>query len=133
MRAVRSALTRWWPGRAAGERRTALRRPARPEAGRAGGWTAPWQVVTIDRPPDEVLPAGVWPEPLRQLDGAVQVELRRPPGGRRTELAARPVTGPTGLAAHLVGDDPQLAVRHALWQTKRLAEAGEVPPTGRPD
>lgn len=91
-----------------------------------------WQVVAIARPPEEVLPAGIWPEPLRRLDGAVQVELRGPPDGRRTELAARPVTdpAPTGLAAHLIGDDPQLAVRHALWQAKQLAETGEPPPPG---
>ena len=95
-------------------------------------WTESWQVVVIARPPEEVVPAGVWPEPLRRLDGAVQVELRGPPDGRRTELAARPVTdpAPTGLAAHLIGDDPQLAVHHALWQAKQLAETGEPPPTG---
>ncbi|MBQ1075861.1 hypothetical protein KBX06_22260 [Micromonospora sp. C31] len=88
-----------------------------------------WQVVTVDRAPGEVLPGGRWPEPLRRLGAAVQVELRPAPGCRGTELAARPVPGaaaPAGLAAHLVGDDPGLLVRRALRETKQLAETGEV-------
>ncbi|WP_408631906.1 hypothetical protein [Micromonospora palythoicola] len=95
-------------------------RPARHSAG--------WQVVTIDRPPEQVLPAAVWPEPLRRLDGAVEVAVRRAPGGRGTELAARPRPHAAwpGLAAHLVGDDPGLLVRRMLWQVKQLAETGEV-------
>ncbi|WSG08399.1 hypothetical protein OIE53_00835 [Micromonospora sp. NBC_01739] len=111
--------------------RTALGRRLRGRTGAPSGGTRSWQVIAIARPPEEVLPAGIWPEPLRRLDGAVQVELRGPPDGRRTELAARPVADPTGLGAHLVADDPRLAVRHALWQAKQLAETGELPPTGR--
>ncbi|MEV6814410.1 hypothetical protein [Micromonospora sp. NPDC051296] len=95
---------------------------------RAGGDPGRWQVVTVGRPPAEVLPGDEWPEPLRRLDGAVRVELRRAPGGRGTELAARPLPGvtPPGLAAHLVGDHPGLLVRQALWQVKQLVETGEV-------
>ncbi len=113
--------------------RTALVRRRAGRSGPARQGPQPWQVVAIARPPEEVVPEGVWPEPLRRLDGAIQVELRSPPDGRRTELAARPVTdpAPTGLAAHLIGDEPQLAVRHALWQAKQLAETGELPPTAR--
>ncbi|WP_233579608.1 hypothetical protein [Micromonospora gifhornensis] len=113
--------------------RTAVVRRLRRRSRSVRRWPEAWQVVAIARPPGEVLPEGVWPEPLRRLDGAIQVELRSPPDGRRTELAARPVTqpAPTGLAAHLIGDEPQLAVRHALWQAKQLAESGELPPTGR--
>lgn len=88
-----------------------------------------WEVVTVDRPPEQVLPAGRWPEPLRRLDGAVEVRVRPAPGDRGTELAARPVAGaspPVGLAAHLVGDDPHLLVRRVLRQIKQRAETGEV-------
>ncbi|MFG1918621.1 hypothetical protein [Micromonospora sp. NPDC048898] len=90
---------------------------------------ARWEVVTVDRPPEQVLPAGRWPEPLRRLDGAVEVRVRPAPGDRGTELAARPVAGatpPVGLAAHLVGDDPHLLVRRTLRQIKQRVEAGEV-------
>ncbi|KXK62487.1 hypothetical protein AWW66_07980 [Micromonospora rosaria] len=88
-----------------------------------------WQVVTVNRPPAEVLPGGLWPEPLRRLDGAVEVQVGTAPGARGTELAARlRADGPPlpGLAAHLLGDDPALLVRRALRQVKQLAETGEV-------
>ncbi|MGC5020884.1 hypothetical protein [Micromonospora sp. DT47] len=113
----------------------ALRSLAAP---RQGGWPraagadpdpARWQVVTVARPPAEVLPDGRWPEPLRPLDGAVELHLRRAPGGRGTELAARPLGGVTtlpGMAAHLVGDDPGLFLRDVLRRVKQLAETGEL-------
>ncbi|MGN9775404.1 hypothetical protein ACTMS0_06455 [Micromonospora sp. H33] len=87
-----------------------------------------WQVVTVDRAPGAVLPGGRWPEPLRRLGGAIQVEVRPAPGCRGTELAARPRPGVAlpGLAAHVVGDDPARTVRAALRQAKQLAETGEV-------
>ncbi|TWJ20185.1 hypothetical protein [Micromonospora endolithica] len=93
-----------------------------------------WQVVTVDRTPDEVRPDGRWPEPLRRLGDAVQVRVRPAPGCRGTELAARPRPGrvPPGLAAHLVGDDPGAPVRAALRQAKQLAETGEVLRADRP-
>ncbi|MEV4657853.1 hypothetical protein [Micromonospora sp. NPDC049301] len=90
---------------------------------------ARWEVVTVCRPPEQVLPGGRWPEPLRCLDGAVEVRVRPAPGDRGTELAARPLAGATprvGLAAHLVGDDPGLLVRRTLGQAKQHIEAGEV-------
>ncbi|MEH1167130.1 hypothetical protein V6V47_17280 [Micromonospora sp. CPCC 205539] len=90
---------------------------------------ARWEVVTVDRPPEQVLPGGRWPEPLRRLDGTVEVRVRPAPGDRGTELAARPLAGgtpPVGLAAHLVGDDPGLLVRRTLRQVKQRVEAGEV-------
>ncbi len=122
VRTTRTTLARRWAGR----RGTAAHLSVRP--GRAGGDPGRWQVVTIGRPPDEILPGGEWPEPLRRLDGAVRVELRRAPGGQGTELAARPLPGvtPPGLAAHLVGDDPVPLIRQTLWQVKQLVEAGEV-------
>ncbi|MGC4874878.1 hypothetical protein ACLQ26_01240 [Micromonospora sp. DT43] len=88
-----------------------------------------WEVVTVDRPPEQVLPDGRWPEPLRQLNGVVEVRVRPAPGDRGTELAARPLAdaaATAGLAAHLVGDDPRLLVRRTLRQVKQRVEAGEV-------
>lgn len=88
-----------------------------------------WQVVTVAGRPEDVLPPGRWPEPLRRLDGAVELSARPAPGGRGTELAVRPLGGePTlpGLAAHLVGDDPGRFLRQALREAKQLMETGEV-------
>ncbi|WP_435819358.1 hypothetical protein [Micromonospora violae] len=102
---------------------------ARGRSGANGDAAGRWEVVTVDRPPEQVLPDGRWPEPLRRLGGAVEVRMRAAPGDRGTELAARPLTGvtpPTGLAAHLVGDDPGLLVRRTLRQVKQRVEAGEV-------
>lgn len=90
---------------------------------------AGWEVVTVDRPPAQVLPDGRWPEPLRRLDGVVEVRVRPAPGDRGTELAARPLARAAvtaGLAAHLVGDDPRLLVRRTLRQVKQRVETGEV-------
>ncbi|CCH20528.1 hypothetical protein [Micromonospora lupini] len=105
------------------------RRSGRPGADRDRSAAAGWEVVTVDRPPEQVLPDGRWPEPLDQLDGVVEVRVRPAPGDRGTELAARPLDGaaaPAGLAAHLVGDDPGLLVRRTLRQVKQRVEAGEV-------
>ncbi|WP_431873485.1 hypothetical protein [Micromonospora marina] len=104
---------------------------ARRRARRAGADPRPgrWQVVTVAAPPEQVLPAGRWPEPLRHLDGAVEVWARPAPGGRGTELAVRPLGGECalpGFAAHLVGDDPGRFLRQVLRQTKQLLETGEV-------
>ncbi|MFU8850066.1 hypothetical protein ACNAW0_03615 [Micromonospora sp. SL1-18] len=88
-----------------------------------------WQVVTVAGRPEEVLPRGRWPEPLRRLEGAVEVHARPAPGGRGTELAARPLGGELrlpGLAAHLVGEDPARFIRQVLREAKQLAETGEV-------
>ncbi|MFI2712951.1 hypothetical protein ACH495_22785 [Micromonospora sp. NPDC018662] len=88
-----------------------------------------WQVVTVTGRPEQVLPGGRWPEPLRRLDGAVEVWARPAPGGRGTELAVRPLGGTpalAGFAAHLVGDDPGRYLRQVLRQTRQLLETGEV-------
>lgn len=85
-------------------------------------------MVTINRPPNEVLPGGRRPEPLRRLGRAIQVDVWPAPAGRGTELAARIRPGATlpGLAAHVAGDHPERVVRTALRQAKQLAETGEV-------
>ncbi|MGR6321404.1 hypothetical protein [Micromonospora soli] len=88
-----------------------------------------WQVVTVAGRPEEVLPSGRWPAPLRRLDGAVELAARPAPGGRGTELAARPLGGEPklpGMAAHLVGDDPGRFLRQVLREAKQLFETGEV-------
>ncbi|WP_033667240.1 hypothetical protein [Salinispora fenicalii] len=110
--------------RLAGARRRVRAVDPRPTAQPAGGWA----VVTVDRPPNEVLPGGRWPEPLRRLGRAVQVDVWPAPADRGTELAARIRPGTTlpGLAAHVAGDHPDRVVRAALRQAKQLAETGEV-------
>ncbi|MFG1678045.1 hypothetical protein [Micromonospora sp. NPDC049282] len=113
--------------RAAGGVR-ALARRRTPPAG-ADPRPARWQVVTVTGRPEQVLPAGRWPEPLRRLAGAVEVWARPAPGGRGTELAVRPLGGTPalpGLAAHLVGDDPGRFLRQVLRETRQLLETGEV-------
>jgi len=114
----------------AGAARVLVRRRERwPHAAGADPRPGRWQVVTVAGRPEEVLPRGRWPEPLRRLDGAVEVHARPAPGGRGTELAARPLGGELrlpGLAAHLVGDDPGRFIRQALRAAKQLAETGEV-------
>ncbi|WP_442929825.1 hypothetical protein [Micromonospora sp. WMMC241] len=104
---------------------------ARRRRARAGTDPRParWQVVTVTGRPEHVLPAGRWPEPLRRLDGAVEVWARPAPGERGTELAVRPLGGRTtlpGFAAHLVGDDPGRFLRQVLRETRQLLETGEV-------
>jgi len=81
-----------------------------------------WQVVTINRPPDEVMPDGRVPDPLGKLGDAVEVEVRRAPGDRGTELAARPRPG----ASVPTNDDPRRTLRMALRNTKQVLEAGEI-------
>ncbi|WP_204342584.1 hypothetical protein [Micromonospora terminaliae] len=88
-----------------------------------------WQVVTVAGRPEEVLPRGRRPEPLRRLGGGVELCAGPAPGGRGTELAARLPNGGAalpGLAAHLVGDDPGRFLRQVLRETKQLVETGEV-------
>ncbi|MFD2763463.1 hypothetical protein [Micromonospora eburnea] len=116
--------------RVAGAARALVRRRERwPHAAGTDPRPGRWQVVTVAGRPEDVLPPGRWPEPLRRLDGAVEVYARPAPGGRGTELAARPLGGELrlpGLAAHLVGDDPGRFLRQALREAKQLAETGEV-------
>ena len=89
-----------------------------------------WLLVTVNRPPDEVMSDGRLPDPLARLGEAIEVQVRPAPGGRGTELAARLVdTAPSGaseVAARLAGQDPGQAVRAALREAKSLIETGEV-------
>jgi hypothetical protein len=101
---------------------------------------AHWQVVTVNRSCEELMPDGRLPEPLAELGDRVEVRTCPAPGDRGTELAVRlrvgEPSGLTGMAAHLTGDDPRLALRAALRRAKQVAETGEVlspdrPPTTR--
>lgn len=107
-----------------------VRRHRRRPPTAAPGPPGRWQVVTVAGRPEEVLPPGLRPEPLRRLGGAVELSARPAPGARGTELAARlPAGGEArlpGLAAHLVGDDPGRFLRQVLRETKQLVETGEV-------
>ncbi|MFI9642558.1 hypothetical protein ACIG87_21275 [Micromonospora sp. NPDC051925] len=118
-------------GRAVGVPRWWHRRQAVGTGPRSGRW----QVVTVGVPAAELLPDGRWPEPLRPLAGAVELYLRPAPGGRGTELAVRPLGGVAtlpGMAAHLVGDDPDGYLRQVLRTVRQLAETGEVLRADRP-
>jgi hypothetical protein len=99
-----------------------------------------WHTLTINRPPEEVRPDGLLPEPLAELGDAVEVQVRPAPGDRGTELAARlregAPTGMRGAVARAAGSDPRQDLRGALRQAKQLLETGEVlsadkPPTAR--
>ena len=97
------------------------------DAARAVGTGTPqdphrWQVVTVLRTPEEVLPGGARPGPLADLGDAVEVETRLAPGDRGTELAARLRPG----AALPGGQDPRRAVRTGLRESKMLLEVGEI-------
>ncbi len=94
------------------------------------GGRSRWHVVTVNRPLEEVQPDGQVPGPLGELGDRIEVQVRRAPGGRGTELAARlragEPTGAAGAAARLSGRDPRQELRSALRQTKQLLETGEV-------
>ncbi|MFB4297521.1 hypothetical protein [Actinomadura sp. NTSP31] len=96
-----------------------------------------WLAVTVNRPPGEFDRGGV-PDPLARLGDHIEIRTAAAPGGKGTELAARPrEANGTGTLARLTGRDPRQQVRQALREAKSLAETGEVmrpdaPPTTRP-
>ncbi|MFC9975106.1 hypothetical protein ACFVH6_29815 [Spirillospora sp. NPDC127200] len=95
-------------------------------ASAAGRDDGRWLVVTVQCPP-EALSEGDLPAPLARLGDKIEVRVAPAPGGRGTELAARPLEpGPSGPAARLAGDDPRQPVRQALREAKSLIETGEV-------
>lgn len=89
-----------------------------------------WRSVTINKSPEEVMPDGRVPDPLAALGNRVEVQVRKAPGGKGTELAARlrqPEPGGLGsVVTRVSGDDPRQQVRSALRQAKQLIEVGEV-------
>ncbi|HEX8631518.1 MAG TPA: hypothetical protein VF755_25445 [Catenuloplanes sp.] len=133
-------------GGVAARRALAARRTGSGSDTGAGGAGGPenesrWHVLTVNRPRDEVAPDGRLPGPLAELGDAVEVRLSPAPGGRGTEIAARPRDGaPSGVraaASRLTGDDSRRAVRRALRESRQLLETGEIlspdqPSTTRP-
>lgn len=88
-----------------------------------------WWTVTINRPSEEVVPEGRWPDSIAQLGDTVEAVIRPAPGGKGTELAARlREPGAPGVAESSPSRDetPHQAVRSALRQAKQLIEVGEV-------
>ncbi|WP_410594207.1 hypothetical protein [Amycolatopsis sp. lyj-23] len=86
-----------------------------------------WLVVTILKPPDEVVSDGGLPAPLAELGDLVEVQVRPAPGDKGTELAARLTRhGPTSVSARWEGKDPRQRVRTALREAKCLLEVGEI-------
>ncbi len=127
-----STTTRWIApavfavGAAAG---VVVVRRRRGRAERAAGTPERWLVVTIDRTPEEVMPQGVLPTPLTELGDQIEVAVAVAPGGKGTELRARPLSGrqvQAPLQAKLTGDDPRSRLRVALRHAKQLIETGEV-------
>jgi len=93
--------------------------------------------VTVNCTPDRLRPL---PEPLAALEDQVEVTVHEAPGGRGTEITARPVKAPPsglgGVIARVAGTDRRQDVRLALRQARSLVETGEVlrpdtPPTTR--
>ncbi|WP_368497129.1 hypothetical protein [Herbiconiux sp. A18JL235] len=81
-----------------------------------------WNVVTIARPPSEVVQEHSLPEPLAVLHDVIDVTWSAAPGDRGTELRARP-------RAEVFQKDPRdirRAVREALRETKQLLEVGHL-------
>lgn len=89
-----------------------------------------WRSVTINKSPEEVMPDGLLPDPLAALGDRIEVQVRKAPGDKGTELAARlrqpEPSGPGSAVKRLTGDDPRQQVRAALRTTKQLIEVGEV-------
>ena len=106
-----------------------LQRQAAAGSGQDTGPRSRWRAVTVNRPPEEVMPDGP-PGPLAELGDRVEVEVRPAPGGRGSELRARlrtpEPTGAASAAARLSGNDPRQRVRAALREAKQLIEVGEV-------
>ncbi|MFL6125359.1 hypothetical protein [Actinophytocola sp.] len=95
-----------------------------------------WLAVTVNRPFDEVDPAGL-PAPLVELGDRIETRVRPASGDKGTELAARlREPGPSGVVARVAGQDPRQDVRSALRAAKSLLETGDVlrpdPPSTHP-
>ncbi|MCS5732485.1 hypothetical protein [Herbiconiux daphne] len=97
-------------------------RRRRHSSDRDGEAATRWNVVTIQRPPADVVHDQHLPEPLAALNGLIDVRWSIAPGGRGTELRARPHTDGRDE------DDDELrgAVRVALRESKQLLEVGHV-------
>jgi hypothetical protein len=100
-----------------------------------------WLGVTVNLPIDQVESDPRLHEAFAALAEDAETRLRPAPGGRGTELAAKPrqpvASGLSGAARRLAGRDPRQPVRSALRDIKSVLETGEVlrpdaPTTGKP-
>lgn len=82
-----------------------------------------WHKVTVGVPLRDLPDAARLPGPLAELLPDVEIRLEEAPGGRGTELSARP-DGSSAFAR--TAWDPRAVVRSALRDTKALLECGEV-------
>jgi hypothetical protein len=94
-----------------------------------------WNVVTVNRPPQDVMPGGELPGPLAEMAGEIEVQVRPAPADKGTELAAR-ITRPTdgdgqGPDAKNT-DDQRQRLRAALRHAKMMLETGEVLESDKP-
>lgn len=88
-----------------------------------------WLVLTVNRPQEEIAPQNLWPEPLAELGEEVDIELRRAPANKGTEIAVRlrnPEAGAATTLSRIAGTSHVQKIRSALRKTKQLLEAGEV-------
>jgi hypothetical protein len=100
-----------------------------------------WLGVTVNLPTDQVETDPRLKEAFAALEEDAETRVRPAPGGRGTELAAKPrqpvPSGLGGAARRLAGRDPRQPVRSALRDIKSVLETGEVlrpdaPTTGKP-
>jgi hypothetical protein len=94
-----------------------------------------WNVVTVNRPPQEVLPDGRLPDPLAEMADEIEVQVRPAPADKGCELAAR-ITRPSdgggqGPGGKHTGDQRE-RLRTALRHAKMILETGEVLESDKP-
>jgi hypothetical protein len=94
-----------------------------------------WNVVTVNRPPQDVMPDGRLPGALADMAAEIEVQVRPAPADKGTELAAR-ITRPSdggqqGPDAKNT-DDQRERLRTALRHAKMVLETGEVLESDKP-
>jgi hypothetical protein len=89
-----------------------------------------WLAVTVYRERTDV-DTGELPAPLAELGDRIEARIRPAADAKGTELAVRWRAAPSssgigGVAARVVGADPNAELRSALRKAKQLLEVGEV-------
>jgi hypothetical protein len=85
-----------------------------------------WHTVTIMGAPEVIAAEGRLPQPLAELAELIETRLKPAPGGRGTQLSARPRPGPKPDPTVWKGEDLSRQIRNALLRAKQLVEVGEV-------
>jgi hypothetical protein len=94
-----------------------------------------WNVVTVNRPPQEVMPDGQLPGSLAEMAGEIEVQVRPAPADKGSELAARitrPADGDEQGPGAKNTDDQRQRLRTALRHAKMVLETGEVLESDKP-